>query len=825
MGAITMNLPPRKAQRCMNHLIVSVVIWCFYGAFASGAVFAGLLDALNMTDPQIGLVMSMGQLCLPLQFIGAMIQQRFFRRRRFWCIFVVIHYTSFLLLALLTVLWTDLPMTLAVALFMLIYAISQGGAHLVGSIANAWIGEVVPERDRASFWNRRQGYALIANIAAGLLAGFLVDMLGKDNRMTYAILIVPAVFCGYASMYGQLLLPDRDTRDDWQGNIISQIKNVFANRQFRLLTGFFLVQHVAICCCSGFYNVYLLKDMNLSMTTMQILAVCGALVGLLAAFFFRIVGQHCGNKPVLTVCTFMKIIEFTLCTFWWPDIVWMDRYGNHLLMRICALTGLPEITMEPGFFTVLPSFLVAGFFNVGIVSAQMALLTSTGPKRMRSVSIGIFYLLLGGFGFLFTGASGWVYLWLREWAWLQSTPLQPFNVLTACTVAGLIVSLLIFRRFRENGATGTGAVVKMMISGNPIRNVYQAHVLGLPIGELSRVKKLRHLHTDLISNELVQGLHSPSSRVRDSALLNVSTLEGAVPDEVTDELIRLVDIPEIGMQAMAARTLGRLRIQRSLPVLMAHFRDPDLAISQACIFAAGLIGDVSVEAPLRQILQDVRCQPRWPHAAEALSRLGTGDFRYTRDIFRIMGCEGYWVLRQQTLISLSRLMMRDKNQAYVVFDSESRLPGTEVERLLKALSGHTVWPWLPEKRREIFEQWISRYDAGDFIGCMEMILPEMLRLYDVVPGDNPGTTVEFLSRLFGHGGMRDQRLEANTYAASNLWLQLKLWAELKYETDGTDRFLLLTQLIAALELLHHRQNSDGDLTRQTEVSVENTIIP
>ena len=73
------------------------------------------------------------------------------------------------------------------------------------------------------------------------------------------------------------------------------------------------------------------------------------------------------------------------------------------------------------------------------------------------------------------------------------------------------------------------------------------------------------------------------------------------------------------------------------------------------------------------------------------------------------------------------------------------------------------------------------------------------------------TPAEFLSMRFAAGGMREKELEAPTYVANNLWLQLKLWAELRYDTDGTDRFLLLSVLIAASELLPRRMRDNGRL--------------
>ena len=60
MSANIQNIPPRMTRRYMNHFIICVIIWCGFGACATGAVFSGLLNALNLTDPQIGFVTALG---------------------------------------------------------------------------------------------------------------------------------------------------------------------------------------------------------------------------------------------------------------------------------------------------------------------------------------------------------------------------------------------------------------------------------------------------------------------------------------------------------------------------------------------------------------------------------------------------------------------------------------------------------------------------------------------------------------------------------------------------------------------------------------------
>lgn len=806
------NLPPRMARRYMNHMVICAVIWCGFNACINGPIFAGLVDALDLTDPQIGLVMSFASMCLPLQLVGSLIQPRFFRRKVFYVSCTFIYYSCYLVLALLTAFWTNLSATTAVLLFMGIYAVCMGMVQLGAAIGNAWNGEIIPVRESTAFWNRRSGAVLIFTMIFGLIVGRCVDIMGKDDLDTYVILLIVGTVFGYFSMYNFLIMPDRDTRNDMTGSPIAQIKEVLVSPHFRALLGFFMMGTIAVSICSSFYFVFLLKNMGFSMVSIQILTIAGSLAGIAGAFFFRIVGARYGNKPVLAFCTVMKAVEFLLCTFmWFPGGGILDTYGNWLLQQSFGMAGITFTALDAGFFMVLPSFLVAGFFNTGRDASMMALMTSTGPRHLRSTSIAILQSILGVCGFTVMSLSGFVYQYLNEQTWLEDIGFEAYNVLTFGTAIVFLLSMFTLRYLKEDDAKPTGDMIRSLISGNPIRTIYQAHMLSQPIGEQFRTRKLRQIHSNMIADEVIQGLYSPSSRVRDSALLNLSTTEGEVSTAVTDELIRILSLPELGLQATAAQTLGRLRVRKSVPELIKHFKTPDLAMAQSCIFAAGLIGDVTAAPPLREILADSRYHDRWLHAAEALSRLGTGDFRCTKDVFRVLSFEGYIVMRQQILISLARLIMHDKNSAYIVFDSENRRPGSEMERLFKQLSLHPVWrTFLPDRKAD-FDAWMAAYDAGDYISCVQQILPLELALYGVVPENPEQAPQEFLSQLFVRGGMRVKDLEADTYEANNLWLQLKLWVELKFDTDGSDRFLLLLVLIAASELLPRRMRDNGRL--------------
>lgn len=805
------TIPPRVVRRYLNYMIVAAMIWCFFGASIGGPIFSGLLLALDLTKAQIGFVMSIGLLFLPMQMIGAILQQRFFHRKRFWMICVLVHYSSFLGISLLTACWLKLPASLALMVFMGTYALSQFSAQLSGAVGNAWAGEIIPPRESTAFWNRRSGAVLIASMVAGILMGKMVDILGKDNRSTYAIIMGVGVIFGYLSMFSNLVMRDPDPHPHKDGSPFLQIKSILGNRQFLWVTAFFSFQSMAGWVSSGFIFVYLQRDMSFSMTSIQILSAVSCLVGFASAYFFRIVGSKYGNKPILVLCSILKAGEFVLWGTLRSGNGFLDELGMWAINNISTTFNLGHLSLQPGLIGTLPVFMVGGFVNIGIGSSQMAIITSTGNKRDRSLSIGIFYSLVGISSFLVSSQSGLLYEYFDSLKFIQESSFNSFNVLSLITAVGYFLSVFIISNFREDGSASTTNVMRTIFSSNPVRSVYHAHLLSQPMTEGHRMETLRRAQGALISNELIKDLYSPSSRVRDGALLNVCRLEGKLPPELEAEVIKLIDIPEIGMQAMAARTLGRLRVGSAVPALLRHVDDiGDMALAQACIFSLGLIGDPAAENSLCAVLDNRRCQALWPLAAEALSRLGTGDCRHTRRIFMVLENESYWVLRQQTLISLCRLMLEDHSTAHTLFEAEEKMPGAEVEKRLRGICQHPLWAQLSLPPPS-FEAAIGACDHDDYTGALDVVLPAMLSLYNIRPQHAGMTPAQFLSERFGNGRMRDAGLNHDTYPATNLWLQLKLWAELKYETDGRDRFLLLTALVAGERLLSCRQSFGGEL--------------
>lgn len=801
------TLSSRQARMCMRNSIISAVLWWVFGTMFTGPNFSGFLLALKLGEGRIGIMLSLGMLFLPIQLIGAYIQRSYFDRKKF-CIFCVfLHYFFFGLMGVLAAYWADIPFAWASALMMAFYALSLFVSNAQSPVQIAWHGDFVPPRESASFWSMRAGISSLMAIVAGILMGMLIDRIGREDRLSYVI----AIAIAFAFAMVSLLVFDRviDPKPEPEGNenFFRLVREVWGNRQFRFLAFFFGVQSFVVGLSGNFCAVHLQKTLHCSLTQIQIFSAIGAIVGFFSSYLFKVIGSKYGRKPILVICGFLKGGEFLLWASLIPVNRAFDTAGMHLINSVAGAFGFGECHLPPGALMMLPTYVVASFVNMGLGAGQLSLLTSMGNKKTQGIAIALFFSVLGICGFVAGSPSGFLLERLSACEFLSSRGLTGFNFMALVTAIGLVLNALFFLRFREDGAAPTTAVVRVLLSTNPIRSIYQSHILSRPMSELKRINTLHKASGELVSGELVHDLYSPSSRVRNSALLNLTNGDTPLNDLMERELIKLLGFPELGMQSGAAEALGRQKSKAAVPVLIKLFDSPDLSVAMSAVFAVGLIGDASAEKALKNVLSDRKKAILHPAAAEALSKVGS--HRNVWKIFDALSNQTYYVLHQQCLESLARLMSNHRDKIHSSFETEDRLPGSEIARLIRAISRHDTWEGASVAPPD-FESTLDFYDRNLYHRCLENIIPAELALFGIEP-DAKITSWQFLSEAFLPGGrMRYERLDRDDYFADNLHLQLKLWAELKYDPDNQDRFILLTALLTALSLLSRKYHADHD---------------
>lgn len=772
----THSLTGRQVRRCINLLYAGMASWSVFGAAVTGSLLTGLLLSLKMSNQQIAVVMSLTLWFLPMQMLGSLLQARFFHRQKFWLSFAFIHYTAFLVLALMAWFWGSLPAAAAALVFMIIFALSHASAQLTGSITLAWQGEIIPPRESNSFWTKRTSIQMVSTMLSGIALGFLADLLGRDKSTTYAVILVIGVLFAWFSLFLHTFIPDPTPYSEDKVNLRDIFHSIIAEKNFRQLALFFSVQSFAAWTMCGFIFVYLQRNMNFSQGAIQILLSASYIVSFFAAFLFKFFGNRYGRKPLLIICTVLKCGEFIVWGSLLPGNNWLDQLGLHGLLTL----GLDTSFIPPGFIGALPVFIIGGFINIGLTSGQLSLLTSIGKKNTQSFMIAFFFMLVGLAGAVSSSFSGSLYNLIEASSLPQTYGLNTFNILALIGAAGYLLSTFFIFRYQEHGAAPTATVVRSLFGHNPFRAIYHAHVLGTPLSELQRADTIRQARGGLINNQLLLGLRSPSALVRDSAIQNIAGSGDQLDHELELELIALLDSVKLGMRQQAANTLGKLRNRKALNPLLAGSISTDPDFANACIYALGHLPSPETITVMREILLDHNRLDNWAAAAETLSRIST--FQDAEVIFMAYENESEWILSRQCLLSLCRVMCTDNKQIQKYFDGEENQPGSQIELLLRNLTARQQLPMT-------FDDAITRYEQNKLADLLESILLAELPAWNI--------TADTLEQLFINGTSRFRctALDAMDFRAIRFRLRLKLWSYLRFEGNEPDTLKMLAALI------------------------------
>lgn len=786
----------RQYRKNMNWLLAPVPFWSIFSTATTGPLLAGLLLALHFSEKQIGYVMSLTLICLPMQLIGSLIQPRFFNRKLFWQIVGAASYALFGGIALLTWFWDRVDPGTAFALFLGMFALCHVGMQLTGAVTLAWKNEVIPQRESNTFWGRFTCWNVVFPVVAGIILGRIADLLGRGNISTYSILMFVGVAGAFFSLWAQSQVPDPEAapRKDLPkpGPLI---RSVFEDVNFRKLTFCFSIQMFGNWMMCGFVFIYLQKTMNFSQFSIQILLAMSAFASWIGGYFFRFAGNRYGRKPVVIICTALKVVEF---------IMWgMLAAGNHFLddagLSLMRMLHLPADWIPAGFFSTVPQIVLGGFVNMCISAGQLSLLTSSGRKENKGVLFAVFYLVLGLVGALASCVSGEVSSLLAASDVFERTGLRPFNILSLVGAVLYTASIFVLARYRESGATPTVRVVKSLLAHNPFRTIYYAYVLDTPLNEASRASAVSGMTGNLLEDKLLLAFRSPSSVVRESAMWNIARSGDRLTEPMEKCLIGLLSDTRTGLRTNAAALLGKHGCRNAVPALIEGLHDRDRDFVNSCLFALTLLKPEEASGALKELLEDGSRAGSWPMAAEALSRIG--DHTCADLIFAVYENESDWLMAQQCLLSICRVMTGRAEDLPALFEAEYRQAGTSVERMLDRI-GRIL------KEADFRDRQMTLFDSSDCAGILENVLALEL------PAAGIGMPGTMMALLLTNRRFRDRKLEENTHSAASLRLQLRLWSYLIYEGRKPDETKLLAALILAEDFLKRYAKREHAFTEE-----------
>ncbi len=325
----------------------------FEGAYSTimttltGGIFlTGMALYVGATNFQIALLSTLTTLATVVQLSGSFLIERL--GNRLGLCFVTGIAARLLLLVAAVVPFAAFAEGQAALVWLLIIVISL--SNLLSSIQNvswlSWMKDLVPEKAKGDYFSRRNLICGALGLAISLVAGMLFDQWQiffptRGGKATgFFLLFVAATAFGLLAVSYLPKIPEPRLRvSKTRVSFWRSLTLPFRDRDFRLLMMGHSFRTFGVWIAAPFFGVYMLRNLELSYTTINLLSAVAVGACLAATRLAGRMTDRFGNKPVLMVCIFGNAFFPLLMAFTTPTSYGL-LVGAHLLGFFVAGLGL-----------------------------------------------------------------------------------------------------------------------------------------------------------------------------------------------------------------------------------------------------------------------------------------------------------------------------------------------------------------------------------------------------------------------------------------------------------------------------------------------------
>ncbi|NJR25203.1 MAG: MFS transporter [Richelia sp. CSU_2_1] len=440
---ISQLVPPPKTdpkiskQRIRSTLRASTLDGVFATIFScttGGVLLSNFFLELGATSWEIGILSAIPMLVNLLQPLGAYLADR--TNSRHWYNLWIFGVSRLLWLVLVAAIaaasWrnTDehglLEWTLAIVFI----------TSLLGSLASAnwfsWMTAVVPHRLRGRYFGLRNSATTLITLLGVPLMGAGAGAWSADPVVGYGVILFFGVVAGMLSLGFQFLMVDVNpqARPPQVGGGQVQQKTAENNRNFvpsvlkdvnfLKFLAYFTLWTFAVNLSAPFFNIYLLKDLNLDVSLVTIYSSLSAGANLLLLMFWGKLADRLGNRPLLiavgllvavTPVLWLGIGDRPIALWLWLPLLHLlagttlgaiDLCTNNIQMEIApiehpstyfaiasAISGVAGAcgTTTGGFLAEIPGMNLGGLFAISTAVRLLALLPLLFLREPRSLRL------------------------------------------------------------------------------------------------------------------------------------------------------------------------------------------------------------------------------------------------------------------------------------------------------------------------------------------------------------------------------------------------------------------------------------------------------
>ncbi len=416
-------------------LKASTIEGVFAAVFESattGLLLSNFLLQLGASSVEIGILSAIPMLVNFLQPLGAYIADR--TTSRHWYNLGIFGASRLLWMVLVVAIVSGpehtnrqlLEWTLATVL----------GASVLAAFATSnwfsWMAAVVPHRLRGRYFGFRNSATSLVTLLGVPVMGLFVSAWGDNPILGYGVVLFLAVLAGIISLAYQFLMVDVNpqvygkdpeidrVKDQKEKTTTDFVPSVLKDPNFLMFIVYFSVWTFAVNLSAPFFNVYLLKDLNLDVNLVTIYSSLSSGANLLLLMFWGKLADRWGNRPLLIAVGLVVAVTplLWLGTGNYPLAVWvwlplLHLLGGTTLGAIALCTNNIQMEIAPhqqpstyfaiaaavsgvagalgttagGFLAELPGMSLGGLFALSAVVRLVGLLPLILVREPRSLSL------------------------------------------------------------------------------------------------------------------------------------------------------------------------------------------------------------------------------------------------------------------------------------------------------------------------------------------------------------------------------------------------------------------------------------------------------
>lgn len=384
-AALLTDLDPstrRLVRRTMRLSVAEGSLTQIFLNWTSGSVLIGFMLHLGASPAEIALVGSVPLLSQVASPAAAYLAAAMGRRKLLTVAMALASRLTWLLAAALPL--VPMPDTWRPTVLIAVVLVSSFFLAANGTLWTAWMGDVIPERERGRYFGLRAGIVGIVAMLANLAAGAFLDRVGAP--LSFQVVLVASVAIALVGVFiytRQLDPPTEHVRVRW-GQLLTL---PWREAGFRRFLRFALYWQFVIMLAAPFVFPYFLDELRLTFTQVAIWSSIAALTALATTYLWGRVADRTGNKGVLAIGTFLAGLLLP---------------GSWILAGLTGQIGW--IWASAVFDAVAWGAIGPAIFNLALVSA---------PRANRVVFIAMYSLGTGVAGFVGGALSGPLLVFLR----------------------------------------------------------------------------------------------------------------------------------------------------------------------------------------------------------------------------------------------------------------------------------------------------------------------------------------------------------------------------------------------------------------------------